>query len=75
MISQQELNNAIAIWLDYEDSNKYDDEKARACMRARITVREALRSGCIILNPEEFNRDSAAACFVAVNKAIKEAQR
>jgi hypothetical protein len=40
-----DLTKAIETWLSYEDSDRYDEDKARELTKARIEVREALRKG------------------------------
>lgn len=44
-MTQNEVNEAVGIWLNYDDSDFYNDDAARKLIKARITVREALRSG------------------------------
>lgn len=39
------INEAVNTWLSYEDSDRYDEEKSRKVIEARITIREALRRG------------------------------
>lgn len=39
------LTKAVEIWLNYKDSDRFDEDKARELMKARIEVREALRKG------------------------------
>jgi hypothetical protein len=40
-----DLTKAIETWLSYEDSDRFDEDKARELTKARIEVREALRKG------------------------------
>lgn len=72
MLSRKEINDAVKTWLSYADSDKYDEDKAREVIKARITIREALRSGCIILDPRTFRASSATECFTAVRNAMEE---
>lgn len=67
-----EINEAVRTWLNYEDSDRYDEDKTREVINARITIREALRSGCIILDPRTFRASSATECFTAVRNAMEE---
>lgn len=69
MFDQEELNTAVKIWLDYKDKDRFDEEEAKKVTGARITIREALRSGCILLNPNEFDSDSETECYNAIQKA------
>lgn len=39
------ISKAVKTWLEYEDSDRYDEDKARELTKARIEVREALRKG------------------------------
>ncbi|MBR2540376.1 MAG: hypothetical protein IKE85_06070 [Mogibacterium sp.] len=39
------ISKAVKTWLEYEDSDRFDEDKARELMKARIEVREALRKG------------------------------
>lgn len=39
------ISKAVRTWLEYEDSDRYDEEKSRELIKARIEVREALRKG------------------------------
>ena len=39
------ISKAVRTWLDYEDSDRFDEDKARELTKARIEVREALRKG------------------------------
>jgi hypothetical protein len=39
------LSKAVETWLKYEDSDRFDEDKARELTKARIEVREALRKG------------------------------
>lgn len=72
MIPQTEINEAVKIWLDYQDSDRYNENDAKKLCWARITVREALRQGCVIINPHEFDYKSADACFTAIKDAMEE---
>ena len=72
MIPQKEINEAVEIWLNYKDSDRYNDTDAKKLCWARITIREALRQGCIIINPHEFNYNSATCCFTAIRNAMEE---
>ena len=72
MITQKEINEAVKVWLDYKDSDRYNDENAKKLCWARITIREALRQGCVIINPHEFNYNSATCCFTAIRNAMEE---
>lgn len=40
-----DISKAVRTWLDYEDSDRFDEDKARELTKARIEVREALRKG------------------------------
>lgn len=40
-----DITRAIETWLNYKDSDRFDEDKARELMKARIEVREALRKG------------------------------
>ena len=64
-----ELHEAVNVWLNYKDSDKYNEEKAMEVVKARITIREALRRGCVIIDTETFNSDSATECFTAIHNA------
>lgn len=44
------INEAVNTWLSYEDSDRYDEDKSRKVIEARITIREALRRGYKIIN-------------------------
>lgn len=39
------ISKAVKTWLEYEDSDRYNEDKARELIQARIEVREALRKG------------------------------
>jgi hypothetical protein len=39
------ISKAVKTWLEYEDSDRFDEDKARELTKARIEVREALRKG------------------------------
>lgn len=39
------LSKDVKTWLDYQDSDRYDEEKVKALIHARINIREALRKG------------------------------
>lgn len=39
------ISKAVRTWLEYEDSDRFDEDKARELTKARIEVREALRKG------------------------------
>lgn len=69
MISQKEINEAVEIWLNYKDSDRYNDADAKKLCWARITIREALRQGCVIINPSEFDSSSEKECYTAIHKA------
>lgn len=69
MITQKEINEAIQIWIDYKDTDRYNEEKAKKLCWARITIREALRQGCIMLNPNNYNINSATDCYTAIHNA------
>ena len=71
-MSMDEVNKAIRTWLDYEDTDKYDEDKVMEVIYARITVREALRSGALIIDPKSFDTNSATECFTAIQKAKEE---
>ena len=47
------INEAVNTWLSYEDSDRYDEEKSRKVIEARITIREALRSGYTLCRVDE----------------------
>lgn len=40
-----DITKAVETWLNYKDSDRFDEDKARELMKARIEVREALRKG------------------------------
>ena len=69
MITQKEIEEAIQTWLDYQDSDIYDEEKTKKLIWARITIREGFRQGYIMINPNNFNSESATECFTAVRNA------
>lgn len=71
-MNMDEVNKAIHTWLEYEDSNKYDEDKVLDVIHARITVREALRSGALIIDPKSFDTNSATECFTAIHKAMED---
>ena len=71
-MSMDEVNKAIRTWLDYEDTDKYDEDKVLDVIHARITVREALRSGALIIDPKSFDTNSATECFTAIHKAMED---
>lgn len=48
-----ELKEAIDTWLSYEDSDRYDEDKVKKVIEARITIREALRSGYTLCKVDE----------------------
>lgn len=47
------INEAVNTWLSYEDSDRYDEEKSRKVIEARITIREALRRGYKLCKVDE----------------------
>lgn len=47
------INEAVNTWLSYEDSDRYDEEKSRRVIEARITIREALRRGYKLCKVDE----------------------
>ena len=47
------INEAVDTWLSYEDSDRYDEEKSRKVIEARITIREALRRGYKLCKVDE----------------------
>lgn len=47
------IKEAIDTWLSYEDSDRYDEEKVRNVIEARITIKEALRSGYTLCKVDE----------------------
>lgn len=47
------INEAVNTWLSYEDSDRYDEEKSRKVIEARITIREALRKGYKLCKVDE----------------------
>lgn len=69
MITQKEVEKAIDVWVNYQDSDQYDEDKARELINARITLREAFKEGYIMINPKNFNSESATECFTAVRNA------
>lgn len=71
MAKQDELENAVKTWLDYEDSDRYDEDKTIELINARIVIRESLRNGAILLDTKGFNTESATECYTAVNKALR----
>ena len=69
MIQQKEIEEAIKTWINYTDSDIYDEDKTRELIKARITIREGFRQGYIMINPHNFNSESATECFTAVRNA------
>ena len=47
------ISKAVKTWLEYEDSDRFDEDKARELTKARIEVREALRKGYRLVNLNE----------------------
>lgn len=43
--SEQEIRKAVDTWLNYEDSDRYDEDKARGVIAARLTIKQALKDG------------------------------
>ena len=71
-MNMDEVNKAIHTWLEYEDSNKYDEDKVLDVIHARITVREAFRSGALLIDPKSFDTNSATECYTAIQRAKEE---
>lgn len=47
------ISKAVETWLKYEDSDRFDEDKARELTKARIEVREALRKGYRLVDLEK----------------------
>lgn len=50
------LEKAIKTWLEYEDSDRFDEEKSRELIKARIEIREALRKGYRLVDLKKFDK-------------------
>lgn len=46
------IPEAVQIWLNYTDKDIYSEEEGINLINARITIREALRSGYSLINDE-----------------------
>lgn len=51
-----DLTKAIETWLSYEDSDRYDEDKARELTKARIEIREALRKGYRLVDLKKLDK-------------------
>lgn len=77
-----DLEKAIKTWLDYEDSDRFDEDKARELTKARIEVREALRAGYKLVDLEKLVEkieqyeaeclECNRVCFESIKKIIRE---
>lgn len=47
------IPEAVQIWLNYADKDIYSEEEGINLINARITIREALRSGYSLINLDE----------------------
>ena len=47
------IPEAVQIWLNYTDKDIYSEEEGINLINARITIREALRSGYLLINLDE----------------------
>lgn len=50
------LEKAIKTWLEYEDSDRFDEERSRELIKARIEIREALRSGYRLVDLKKLDK-------------------
>ena len=71
-MNMKEVYKAVKTWLEYEDTDKYDEDKVMDVIYARIKVRESLRSGALLIDPKSFDTNSATECFTAVQKAMED---
>lgn len=46
------IERAVRTWLNYEDSDRFDEDKSRELIKARIEIREALRKGYRLVDME-----------------------
>jgi HEPN domain-containing protein len=54
--SLSNLEKAIKTWLEYEDSDRFDEEKSRELIKARIEIREALRKGYRLVDLKKLDK-------------------
>lgn len=68
------INEAVNTWLSYEDSDRYDEEKSRKVIEARITIREALRRGYKLCKIDEdcIRREEAIDRMMRKNMPVGE---
>lgn len=50
-----DIQKAVRTWLSYEDTDRYNEDKARELIKARIEVREALRNGYKLIDELKVN--------------------
>ena len=47
------IDKAVEIWLSYEDTDKYNEDKAREVIAARLVIKRALSEGYKLVKPSE----------------------
>ena len=67
-IKAQELKEAIEIWINYEDSNRYDEDKVMRVIVARLKIKKALQEGYRLIDLNGFNTESEKECYEAIQK-------
>lgn len=73
-ITADEINEAIEIWINYEDSNRYDEDKVMRVIVARLKIKKALQKGYRLIDLNGFDTDSEKECYEAIQK-LKESQK